>query len=128
MLGRECADVEVISMIVNDEFGVMQRVMGEFTRKKINVETIVVGKCEIVGKARIVLSVKERRQAEQAVERLERLQDVVQVEIVDETRHEGYALVANSFGKARLIGSLEEVGGLIDTTKPDRFIKTVNAL
>jgi acetolactate synthase-1/3 small subunit len=120
--------MEVISMIVNDEFGVMQRVMGEFTRKKINVETIVVGKCEIVGKARIVLSVKERKQAEQAVERLGRLQDVTRVEIVDETRHEAYALVANSFGKARLIGSLEEVSSLIDTTKPDFFVKTVNAL
>lgn len=120
--------MEVISMVVNDEFGVMQRVMGEFTRKKINVETIVVGKCEINGKARIVLSVKDRRMAEQALERLDRLQDVIKVEIVDETRHEAYALVANSCGKARLIGSIEEVGGLIDTTKPDRYIKTVNAL
>ena len=33
----------VISLIVKNEFGVMQRVMGEFTRNKINVETIVVG-------------------------------------------------------------------------------------
>jgi len=128
VLGRGFAEMEVISMIVNDEFGVMQRVMGEFTRKKINVETIVVGKCEILGKARIVLSVKERKHAEQAVERLERLQDIVQVEIVDGTRHEAYALVSNQFGKVRLIGSIDEVSTLIKTTNPDRFIKTVNAL
>ncbi|MEM3059337.1 MAG: ACT domain-containing protein [Methanomassiliicoccales archaeon] len=120
--------MEVISMIVNDQFGVMQRVMGEFTRKKINVETIVVGKCEIPGKARIVLSVKERKQAEQAVERLARLQDVIEVEIIDESRHEAYALVANSFGKARLIGSIEEVDNIIEITKPAKYIKTMNAL
>ena len=39
--------MQVMSMVVNDEFGVMQRILQEFTRRKINVETIVVGKCEI---------------------------------------------------------------------------------
>ncbi len=43
------AAMYVISLIVKNEFGVMQRVMGEFTRNKINVETIVVGKCELPG-------------------------------------------------------------------------------
>ena len=38
--------MHVISLIVKNEFGVMQRIMGEFTRNKINVESIVVGKCE----------------------------------------------------------------------------------
>jgi len=120
--------MEVISMIVNDEFGVMQRVMGEFTRKRINVETIVEGKCEIPGKARIVLTVVDRKDAEVAVERLTRLQDVLSVEIVDESRHEAYALVSNSFGKVRLIGSREEVAKVIEVTKPDKYIKAVNAL
>jgi acetolactate synthase I/III small subunit len=120
--------MQVISMIVNDEFGVMQRIMGEFTRKKINVETIVVGKCELDGKARIVLTVLERPQAEQAVDRLERLHDVLEVDIVDETRHEAYALVANKEGKARLIGSIPEVAGLIESMKPEKYIQAVNAL
>jgi acetolactate synthase-1/3 small subunit len=120
--------MEVISMIVNDEFGVMQRVMGEFTRKRINVETIVEGKCEIPGKARIVLTVEDQKDAEVAVERLTRLQDVLSVEIVDESRHEAYALVSNSYGKVRLIGSREEVAKVIEVTKPDKYIKAVNAL
>ncbi|MFP4197931.1 MAG: ACT domain-containing protein [Methanomassiliicoccales archaeon] len=120
--------MQVISMIVNDEFGVFQRVMGEFTRKKINVETIVVGKCELEGKARVVLTVKGRKQADQAVERLERLHDVVTVGIVDETRHEAYALVSNDDGKARLIGSIPEVAELIESRKPDKYIHAVNAL
>jgi len=49
--------MEVLMLLVYDQPGVMQRVMGEFTRKRINVETIVVGKCEMPERARIVLSV-----------------------------------------------------------------------
>ena len=120
--------MEVISMVVNDEFGVMQRIMGEFTRRKINVDTIVVGKCEIPGKSRIVLSVSDRKGAEWAVDSLQRLQDVVQAELVDETRREAYALVSNSYGKARLIGSIEEVEKMVQITKPGRFIRAVNAI
>jgi acetolactate synthase I/III small subunit len=120
--------MEVISMVVNDEFGVMQRIMGEFTRRKINVDTIVVGKCEIPGKSRVVLSVSDRKQAEWAVDSLQRLQDIVQVELVDETRQEAYALVSNSFGKARLIGSINEVEKMLQDTKPEKFIRAVNAI
>jgi acetolactate synthase-1/3 small subunit len=64
--------MEVISMVVNDEFGVMQRVMGVFTRKRINVDTIVVGRCEIAGKSRIVLTVKDMEMANVAVADLKR--------------------------------------------------------
>jgi acetolactate synthase-1/3 small subunit len=120
--------MEVISMVVNDEFGVMQRVMGEFTRRKINVDTIVVGKCEISGKSRVVLSVSDRKEAEWAVDSLQRLHDIVQVELVDETRQEAYALVSNSIGKARLIGSTAEVEKMVQDTKPDRYIRAVNAI
>ncbi|HUT27928.1 MAG TPA: ACT domain-containing protein [Methanomassiliicoccales archaeon] len=120
--------MEVISMVVNDEFGVMQRIMGEFTRRKINVDTIVVGKCEMPGKSRVVLSVSDRKEAEWAVDSLQRLQDIVQVEIVDDTRQESYALVANTVGKARLIGSIEEVEKMVQATKPDKYIRAVNAI
>jgi acetolactate synthase-1/3 small subunit len=120
--------MEVISMVVNDEFGVMQRVMGVFTRKRINVDTIVVGRCEIVGKSRIVLTVKDMAMANVAIADLKRLHDVVQVEVADATRHEAYALVENSHGKARLVGNLAEVDKIIETSKPEVFIRAVNAL
>jgi len=120
--------MEVISMVVNDEFGVMQRIMGEFTRRKINVDTIVVGKCEMPGKSRVVLSVSDRKEAEWAVDSLQRLHDVVQVEIVDDTRQESYALVANTVGKARLIGSIDEVEKMVQTTKPDKYIRAMSAI
>ena len=121
--------MEVISMVVNDEFGVMQRVMGVFTRKRINVDTIVVGRCEIAAKSRIVLTVKDMEMANVAVADLMRLHDVVHVEVVlDNTRHEAYALVTNSVGKARLVGNLYEVDKMIEATRPDAFIRAVNAL
>jgi len=125
---RNGIEMEVISMVVNDEFGVMQRIMGEFTRRKINVDTIVVGKCELPGKSRVVLTVSDRKQAEWAADSLQRLHDVLHVELVDESHQEAYALVGNGAGKARLIGSIEEVEKMLRATNPDRFIRAVNAI
>ncbi|MCE5296053.1 MAG: acetolactate synthase [Euryarchaeota archaeon] len=121
--------MEVVSMVVNDEFGVMQRIVGEFTRRKINIETIVVGKCEIPGKARVVLGVNDRADAESSVSALkQRVHDIISIEILDPSRHEAYALISNTNGKARLIGSTEEVDALIDAYKPEKFVKAINAI
>ena len=120
--------MEVISMIVNDEFGVMQRIMGEFTRKRINVEAIVVGKSEIPKRARVVLTVLDKEMEDISVERLQRLHDVFDVEIVDHTRHSAYALISTGTGKVGLIGSQQEVQELIERAHPDRYIQTINAI
>lgn len=125
---KDGIDMEVISMVVNDEFGVMQRIMGEFTRRKINVDTIVVGKCEMPGKSRVVLTVSDRKQAEWVADSLQKLHDILHVELVDESRQEAYALVGNGAGKARLIGSIDEVEKMLQATNPDRFIRAVNAI
>ncbi|MEM4264306.1 MAG: ACT domain-containing protein [Thermoplasmata archaeon] len=120
--------VAVISLLVDDEPGVMQRVMGEFTRKRINVETIVVGKCEKPEKARIVLSVTDPAKAEAVLEHLRALQEVNEAEIVDESRHESYLLMMNGSGKARMTGSVEEIDSVVEKTKPQQYIKTISAL
>jgi len=120
--------VAVISMLVDDEPGVMQRVMGEFTRKRINVETIVVGKCEKPDKARIVLSLTDPTKAESVIEHLKMLQEVIEAETVDESRHEAYLLIMNEFGKARITGAIEELNNMVDKTKPVKYIFTISAL
>ncbi|MDH4123388.1 MAG: acetolactate synthase [Thermoplasmata archaeon] len=120
--------VAVISMLVDDEPGVMQRVMGEFTRKRINVETIVVGKCEKPDKARIVLSVTDPVKAQAVIEHLRMLQEVNEAETVDESRHESYLLMMNDFGKARMTGSIEELSNVIEKSQPKKYISTVSAL
>ena len=118
----------VISLIVKNEFGVMQRVMGEFTRNKINVETIVVGKCERPGKSRMVLSVIDKHLAEIAIGRLQKLQDVYEVELVPEHGQSAYALLSTSKGNVGLVGGSDEVEELIERSRPDRYVKALNAL
>ncbi len=93
----------VISLVVKNEFGVMQRVMGEFTRNKINVETIVVGKCEQPGKSRMVLSVIDKNDAVTAMGRLEKLQDVYDSELVTEGGQSAYALLSTSKGNVGVV-------------------------
>lgn len=120
--------MEAISLLVHDQPGVMQRVMGIFTRRRINVETIVVGKCEQPGQARIVLTVAEPRQVQVVIEHLRRQQDIIEATAVSPERHEAYALIAEERGATRLTGSIEEVWSIIEKTKPTRYIVTINAL
>jgi len=121
--------MHVISMIVEDAFGVMQRVMGEFTRNKINVETIVVGKCELPGKARIVLSVVGKESADTAMARLERLQDVSDVRLVPIEGQSAYALISTSDGgNVGLVGGSAQVEEIIERTNPEKYVKALNAL
>ena len=122
------AAMYVISLIVKNEFGVMQRVMGEFTRNKINVETIVVGKCERPGKSRIVLSVVYKAVAEVALGRLQRLQDVYETELVPESGQSAYALLSTSSGNVGVVGGSDQVEELIERSKPERYVKALNAL
>ncbi|MDR0523328.1 MAG: acetolactate synthase [Candidatus Methanoplasma sp.] len=118
----------VISLVVRNEFGVMQRVMGEFTRNKINVETIVVGKCEAPGRSRMVLSVVGRDAAETALGRLRKLQDVYEAELVPEAGQSAYALMSTTSGNVGVVGGSAQVEEIIERSRPDRYVKALNAL
>jgi acetolactate synthase-1/3 small subunit len=118
----------VISLVVKNEFGVMQRVMGEFTRSMINVETIVVGKCELPGKSRIVLSMVGENDANKVLAKLRNLQDVFEVELVPETGQSAYALISTTNGNVGVVGGSAQVEELIQRSEPERFVKALNAL
>ena len=120
--------MHVISLIVKNEFGVMQRVMGEFTRNKINVETIVVGKCELQGKSRMVLSVIGEDMAEIAIGRLKKLQDVYDAELVPKARQSAYALISTSSGNVGVVGGSAQVEEIIQNCEPEKYVKALNAL
>ncbi len=120
--------MHVISLVVKNEFGVMQRVMGEFTRNKINVETIVVGKCELPGKARIVMSVIDGEQAQVAVGKLRKLQDVYDAREVEESGQSAYALISTSGGNVGVVGESDQVEEIIERSRPERYVKALNAL
>jgi acetolactate synthase-1/3 small subunit len=120
--------MEVMMMLVYDQPGVMQRVMGEFNRKRINVETIVVGKCEMADRARIVLSIEDKERALTVIEHLRALQEVIECDLVDHSRHEAYALLVNKEGTCRLTGSAEQVDSIVKKSQPERFIQAMNAI
>ena len=120
--------MEVMMLLVYDQPGVMQRVMGEFNRKRINVETIVVGKCEMPERARIVLSVMDREKAMGVIEHIRALQEVIEADLVDQSKHEAYALIQGKDGVCRVTGTVEEVEALIKQSQPERYIETMNAI
>ncbi|MDR1405522.1 MAG: acetolactate synthase [Candidatus Methanoplasma sp.] len=118
----------VISLIVKNEFGVMQRVMGEFTRSKINVETIVVGKCEVPRRSRMVLSVTDREAAETAIGRLGKLQDVYGAELIPSEGQSAYALISTSDGNVGLVGGAAQVEEIIEQSRSEKYVMALNAL
>jgi len=120
--------MHVISLIVKNEFGVMQRVMGEFTRNRINVETIVVGKCEVPNRSRMVLSVIDRDDAELAMGRLNKLQDVYGAELILPEGQSAYALISTDNGNVGLVGGAAQVNEIIERSKGERYVMALNAL
>lgn len=117
----------VISLVVKDEFGVMQRIMGEFTRNKINVETIVVGKCEQEGKARIVLAVNNEEQANLALGKLCKLMDVYEIDLVEKDKM-AFALISTTGGAVGVVGESSQVNDIIERSKPEKYVVALNAL
>lgn len=120
--------MEVMMLLVYDQPGVMQRVMGEFTRKRINVETIVVGKCEMPERARIVLSIADREKALSVIEHLRALHEVIEADLVDHSRHESYAILQGKEGVCRVTGTVEEVEAIIRKSQPEKYIEAMNAI
>lgn len=115
-------------LLVYDQPGVMQRVMGEFNRKRINVETIVVGKCEMPERARIVLAIEDKEKATGVLEHLRALHEVIEADLVDHTRHEAYALIQSREGICRVTGSVEEVDSIIRKSQPEKYVQAMNAI
>ncbi len=120
--------MQAMSLLVVDQPGVMQRIMGVFTRKKVNVETIVVGKCEKPGMARIVLTIGDERQARSILEHVRRVETVLDAELLDPRRTEAYLAVEDGAGPAFYRGTLEELEAKVKGLNQGRYILTINAL
>lgn len=120
--------MQAMSLLVVDQPGVMQRVMGVFTRKKVNVETIVVGKCEKPGNARIVMTIADERQARSILEHVRRVETVLEAELLDPRRTEAYLALEDGAGTAFYRGSLEELEAKAKGIAHGKYILTINAL
>ncbi|MEO2240436.1 MAG: acetolactate synthase small subunit [Euryarchaeota archaeon] len=77
----------ILSVLVRDRPGVMQRVSGLFRRRGFNIDSIAEGPSEREGLARMTLTVRgDERTIEQIVKQLNKLVDVIKVSELDPER------------------------------------------
>ena len=70
----------VISTLVENRPGVLQKVAGLFTRRDFNIDSITVGQSEVDGLARMVITVKaDEKLLEQVTKKLNKLVDVIKI-------------------------------------------------
>ena len=70
----------VISALVENKPGVLQKVAGLFTRRDFNIDSITVGESEVEGLARMVITVKaDDKILEQVTKQLNKLVDVIKI-------------------------------------------------
>lgn len=70
----------VISTLVENKPGVLQKVAGLFTRRDFNIDSITVGESEVEGLARMVITVKaDDNILEQVTKQLNKLVDVIKI-------------------------------------------------
>jgi len=75
----------ILSVLVEDKPGVMQRVSGLFRRRNFNIDSITVGHSEKKGVSRITLTVAgDRKILEQVMKQLNKLIEVVKVSELSE--------------------------------------------
>jgi len=73
-------EYHVISTLVEDKPGVLQKVAGLFNRRGFNIDSITVGKSEVEGLSRMVISVHaDKKGLEQVTKQLNKLVDVVKI-------------------------------------------------
>lgn len=70
----------VISTLVEDKPGVLQKVAGLFNRRGFNIDSITVGESEVEGLSRMVITVKaDEKGLEQVTKQLNKLVDIIKI-------------------------------------------------
>ena len=76
----------VISTLVEDKPGVLQKVAGMFNRRGFNIDSITVGNSEVEGLSRMVITVHaDQRGLEQVTKQLNKLIDVIKIKDITKT-------------------------------------------
>ena len=76
----------IISTLVEDKPGVLQKVAGLFNRRGFNIDSITVGNSEIEGLSRMVITVHADEQGlEQVTKQLNKLVDVIKIKDITKT-------------------------------------------
>ncbi|MBE6500766.1 MAG: acetolactate synthase small subunit [Methanobrevibacter thaueri] len=79
-------DYHVISTLVEDRPGVLQKVAGLFNRRGFNIDSITVGQSEINGLSRMIITVHaDENGLEQVTKQLNKLVDVIKIKDITQT-------------------------------------------
>ena len=80
------SEYHVISTLVEDKPGVLQKVAGMFNRRGFNIDSITVGSSEVEGQSRMVISVHaDKKGLEQVTKQLNKLVDVIKIKDITKT-------------------------------------------
>lgn len=78
-------DYHIISTLVENKPGVLQKVTGLITRRGFNIDAITVGDCEVDGLARMVITVNaDDVILEQVIKQLNKLVEVIKINDITE--------------------------------------------
>ena len=78
-------EYHVISTLVEDKPGVLQKVAGMFNRRGFNIDSITVGESEVGGLSRMVITVRaDKKGLEQVTKQLNKLVDVIKIKDITE--------------------------------------------
>ena len=73
-------EYHIISTLVEDKPGVLQKVAGLFNRRGFNIDSITVGQSEVDGLSRMIISVHaDKKGLEQVTKQLNKLVDVIKI-------------------------------------------------
>ena len=79
-------EYHIISTLVEDKPGVLQKVAGLFNRRGFNIDSITVGNSEVEGLSRMVISVHaDKKGLEQVTKQLNKLVDVIKIKDITNT-------------------------------------------
>ena len=79
-------EYHIISTLVEDKPGVLQRVAGMFNRRGFNIDSITVGNSEVEGLSRMVISVHaDKKGLEQVTKQINKLVDVIKIKDITKT-------------------------------------------
>ena len=79
-------EYHVISTLVEDKPGVLQKVAGLFNRRGFNIDSITVGESEVEGLSRMVITVHaDKKGLEQVTKQLNKVVDVIKIKDITKT-------------------------------------------
>ncbi len=118
--------MQVLSLLVHDDWGVMQRITAVFTRKRISIDSVLAGPCEKDGCARVLLASADPK-FPRMVEHLRRVQDVIEVEYIENNADE-FVLLKSLHGRRPMSGKPDAVDPAVASEADASYVRAYGAM